>query len=969
MTVLGEDWFAVGDIYFRKLHLYDMPWGMGFPISQFQISVCQYSGYIAMYLDGQSGSKPILQIYTSSGRLVHQHVWKDAPGILLGWTLSEDLLVVQKTGFTTVLDHQGKFVRRFSMGPEAEEREIISARLFTMDYNTGIAVLTGGNHIYVTTSIETPRMRRLVELPGPVKSLSQWIIVTTPLETGSPDSFRSPWVLFADKKNLYRADFGTLENIELSKLIKSTGVNISLLSISLNMQFVAIYLSNGELLIANTRFTELHSHINLTQRISVMLMSNSNNNNINNNNNTNNSSSNQKLNHPKTMLWLTNSAVTVQWNNLVAIISTQSDIYETFYADDIYLAQEVDGIRIISPTSHELLQRVPSPLEALGRIGASCPATWLLSASKSLKANCGRTNDYLLPIKQTNQMIDAVSHCIEAACHATVDPICQQELLESAHLGRILLSAMSSTTPTTTNVTNVNSIDNYSVEVKVKELADHAAKVCQTLRLLNNLAVPWLGIALTWRQFRELGPNKLFERLLARCHYPIAIELVRIHQKYKWPISILEESQSNYGTCTFTRLLAHWACNSSVASSGATTLISERVAAIVNKLFSDLSESKSKSGNHNGNYHSTSIPHLDFADVASQAISAGRETVAEQILEYEPRAGRQVPLLLKLSRYNRALVRAVETGNPELITTVVVALQEQSKLPPADLAMVLRRNPIALAIYQETLGQTDHLSSGAENLTQSALLNFHYENDRASEAKKLVFSAYQENSLASRLTLLQNAEEIYRQLKNDFMAQECNAQIRLLKFQSKLEKQELSAPVFEIKSLPGSNRILPEVVQSGSVHERLWVGQSLNTTLSRLLASGQYERQADQLRREFRVSEKRYAFLRIVGMAINNASWLEMDKMIRAKKPTVNVEILFKICIDGNRIDEAIKLIHKLPPERMVRYWLMVGRIEEAIQVAVRERSEHDLLYIQREVGKTNKELYDRITNLRSQIR
>uniref|UniRef100_A0A5K4EKW3 Vacuolar protein sorting-associated protein 16 homolog n=1 Tax=Schistosoma mansoni TaxID=6183 RepID=A0A5K4EKW3_SCHMA len=958
MTVLGEDWFAIGDIYFRKLHLYDMPWGVGFSISQFKTSICQYSGYIAMYLDGQAGAKPILQIYTSSGKLVSQSVWKDAPGILLGWTLSEDLLVIQKTGFTTILDHQGKFVRRFSMGPEAEEREIICAKLFTIDYNTGIAILTGGNHIYITTSIETPRMRRLVELPGPVKSLSHWTIVTTPLETGTPDSFRSPWVMFSNNKNLYRADFGTVEGIDLSKLTRSAGSDICLLSISLNMQFVAIYLTNGELLITNTRFTELHSHIDLTQRISVMLMNN------------NSNSANQKLNHPKTMLWLTNSAVVLQWNNLIAIISAQSDIYETFYVDDICLAQEIDGIRILSPTSHELLQRVPSPLESLGRIGASCPATWLLSASKSLKINCGRTNDYLLPIKQPNEMIDAISHCIEAACHATVDPICQQELLESAHLGRGLLSAMMNTTSDTISSTTVNNnknTDHYSVEAKLKELADHAAKVCQTLRLLNSLAVPWLGIALTWRQFRELGPNKLFERLLSRCHYPMAIELVRIHQKHKWPISILEESQSNYGTCTFTRLLAHWACNSSITSSEAATLISERVAAIVDKLFNNSSESKSKSSNHHANYYSTSIPHLDFADVASQAISAGRETVAEQILEYEPRAWRQVPLLLKLSRYNRALVRAVETGNPELITTVVVALQEQSKLPPADLAMVLRRHPIALAIYQETLEQADHSKSGSENSTKSALLNFDHENDRASEAKKIVLSAYQENSLVSRLTLLQNAEEIYRQSKNDFMAQQCNAQIRLLKFQSKLEKQEISAPVFEIKSIPGSNRILPEVIQSSSINEKLWVGQSLNTTLSRLLASGQSERQADQLRREFRVSEKRFAFLRVVGMAINNASWSEMDKMIRAKKPPVNVEILIKICIDGNRIDEAVKLISKLPPERTVRFWVMAG-IEEAIQVAVREKSEYDLLYIQREVGKTNKELYDRIISLRAQI-
>ncbi|CAH8557563.1 unnamed protein product [Heterobilharzia americana] len=784
MTILGEDWFAVGDIYFRKLHLYDMPWGVGFSLSQFKVSICQYSGYIAMYLDGQAGAKPILQIYTSSGKLVSQHVWKDAPAILVGWTLSEDLLVIQKTGFTTVLDLQGKFIRRFSMGPEAEEREIISAKLFTVDNNTGIAVLTGGNHIFLTTSIETPRMRRLAELPGPVQCLSHWSIITTPLDLGTSDSFRSPWMLIARKRSLYRANCGTVESIDLSKLTKSSGADIHLLSVSLNMQFVAIYLSNGELLITNTRFTELHSYIDLTQRISVMLMSN------------NDSVVDQKsseFNHPKSLLWLTNSAVVLQWDNLIAIVGSQSDIYETFYPDDIFLSQEIDGIRIISPTSHELLQRVPSALESLGRIGASCPATWLMSANKSLKAGCGRTNDYLLPIKQVNQMIDAISHCIEAACHATIDHSCQQELLESAHLGRILLLAMSNTTGTTADI--------CTVEAKVKELADHAAKVCQTLRLLNSLAVPWFGITLTWREFRELGPSKLFDRLLVRRHYPIAIELVRIHQKHKWPRSILEESQGNYSTCTFTHLLAHWACNSSITSSGAATLISDRVAAIVEKLFSDSSESKSNSGNHRVNYHNTPIPHLDFADVASQAISAGRETVAEQILEYEPRAWRQVPLLLKLSRYNRALVRAVETGDPELITVVVVALQEQSKLPPADLAMVLRRHPIALAIYQETLGQIDHSSatSSSENSMQNALLNFTQENDRAAEAKKIVLSAYRENSLTSRLTLLQNAEEIYRQLKNDFMAQECNAQIRLLKFQSKLEKQGISAPVFKFK--------------------------------------------------------------------------------------------------------------------------------------------------------------------------
>ncbi|VDQ17855.1 unnamed protein product [Trichobilharzia regenti] len=125
-----------------------------------------------------------------------------------------------------------------------------------------------------------------------------------------------------------------VESIDLSKLTNSSGDDIRLLSISLNMQFVAIYLNNGELLITNTRFTELHSYIDLTQRISVMLMNSSD----------SLSQRSNELNHPKALLWLTNSAVVLQWDNLIAIVGVQSDIYEAFYADDIFLSQEVSNI-------------------------------------------------------------------------------------------------------------------------------------------------------------------------------------------------------------------------------------------------------------------------------------------------------------------------------------------------------------------------------------------------------------------------------------------------------------------------------------------------------------------------------------------------------------------------------------------------------------------------------------------------
>ncbi|VDP93803.1 unnamed protein product [Echinostoma caproni] len=398
---------------------------------------------------------------------------------------------------------------------------------------------------------------------------------------------------------------------------------------------------------------------------------------------------------------------------------------------------QFDGVRILTPTSHELLQRVPPALEALGRIGASCPATWLLSASTNLKQGSGRTNDYLLPIKNAQQMSEAISHCIEAACHASFDTDCQKSLLEAANMGRIFMSAMFSDS------------DKTLVDKKVKELAERTASVCRTLRLLNNLAAPWIGMALTWRELQVLGTKRLLDRLLARKHYPMAIEFIRLG---------IEEQSSAETTAErrdkrLTELLTHWACHSTSGASEDSAFISERLSAILQTIrcaldtnSDDRSRPKSLYGNALG-----FVAHINFAVVASEALIAGREKVAEQLLEYEPRAWQQVPLLIKLGRFDRALVRAVETGNPELIAVVVAALQDQAKLPPADLAMVLRRHPIAMAIYQETwghstssVGSSDNEAGGPLNLTQTALLSFDHEDDRASEAKKAVLAAYRE---------------------------------------------------------------------------------------------------------------------------------------------------------------------------------------------------------------------------------
>lgn len=57
---------------------------------------------------------------------------------------------------------------------------------------------------------------------------------------------------------------------------------------------------------------------------------------------------------------------------------------------------------------------------------------------------------------------------------------------------------------------------------------------------------------------------------------------------------------------------------------------------------------------------------VSCADIAQSAWSSGRPTLATKLLDYEPRASKQVPLLLSMKEDDLALVKAIESGNPDL---------------------------------------------------------------------------------------------------------------------------------------------------------------------------------------------------------------------------------------------------------------------------------------------------------------
>lgn len=107
---------------------------------------------------------------------------------------------------------------------------------------------------------------------------------------------------------------------------------------------------------------------------------------------------------------------------------------------------QVDGLRVLTPSSHELIQRVPEELESLGRIGASSSSFLLLSAYREWMENSGRAHDFLRPIQTTERMYEAVSACLTAAGHCASASVANQKaLLGAAQFGRGFLSVMLAT--------------------------------------------------------------------------------------------------------------------------------------------------------------------------------------------------------------------------------------------------------------------------------------------------------------------------------------------------------------------------------------------------------------------------------------------------------------------------------------------------------------------------------------------
>lgn len=275
------------------------------------------------------------------------------------------------------------------------------------------------------------------------------------------------------------------------------------------------------------------------------------------------------------------------------------------------------------------------------------------------------------------------------------------------------------------------------------------------------------------------------------------------------------------------RILAHWACYKVKQ----TVLDKEQIA----------EEIAAKLGY---------APGVSYSEIAEKAADCGRKQLAIKLIDYEPRAQLQVPLLLRLGVEQAALNKAVESGNTDLVYTVILYFQKN--MPLANFEMSIKHCPLAMSLYIKY----------CQNHNREALLDIYVmHDDFHAQALWYIKESYNPRNVQTREALLKNAQEKFKMGRFDSNALLTEEQVKLMKHQRSLED---------------------------TLREQI-VGKSVHDTVKMLLLLNEVKL-AENLRSEYKIADRRYWWLRIQCLG-EKGLWSELEKFSKGKKSPIGYEV------------------------------------------------------------------------------
>lgn len=344
--------------------------------------------------------------------------------------------------------------------------------------------------------------------------------------------------------------------------------------------------------------------------------------------------------------------------------------------------------------------------------------------------------------------------------------------------------------------------------------SDEFVEMTERLRVLNAVRDFEIGMPMSLDQYLRLTPDRLVDRLVNRHEYLLAI---RVAEYLRIPVD---------------KIYVHWASQkvktSTMDDDALCKLIVQRL-----------------EGKHG----------ISFEAIAQSAYDEGRAHLATQLLNHEPRGGKQVPLLLTMEEGDLALDKAIESGDTDLIHYVLLHLK--SRLPLSAFFRTINARPVAAALVEATAQEND----------TELLKDLYYQDDRPIDGSNVLLSeALREADVKRKLEKLDLASRVLSDNKDPaavFQQRSIAEASQLLKVQEALDKELSDGPEF--------------------------VNLSLNETVYRLILSG-YGKRAQKIRSDFKMSETTYWWIRLRAL-VAKRDWGELEEISKAKKSPIGWEV------------------------------------------------------------------------------
>nr|XP_040230562.2 vacuolar protein sorting-associated protein 16 homolog [Anopheles coluzzii] len=293
---------------------------------------------------------------------------------------------------------------------------------------------------------------------------------------------------------------------------------------------------------------------------------------------------------------------------------------------------------------------------------------------------------------------------------------------------------------------------------------------------------------------------------------------------------------------------------------------------------------------------------MSYANVADKAQQIGKTKLAITLLEMETKKKLQVPLLLKLGACEKALIAATQSGDIDLIYMAILEMKNTTAL--AKFHMTIRRYPLAQNLYKKYC-QLNSLSTLKDIHSQ--------EDDFLSQAELALREALQLGNLDASIPDISGN---YRKAGKPVEADLADETKKLIRHQKLLQDK----------------------------YQKDFFGLALHAMVRKLLQLGD-QRYAEKLKSEFRMSDRRFWWLRVQTYA-DNYQWEELEKLGRAKKSAIGYEPFVEVCLAKQNVTEAKKYLPRCGEETKLKWYLRAGCYADAATIAFMQKDIDSLLKI-----------------------